>query len=177
VPVSVGVDFAWLIDTTAIVPLWLRDEGFRLFGDPEILTPPRDGTMLDVEEVKEAFHRILAGTRSRWWCWTGHGRRMSRSGSRATSASDRHPAAADERVRIEDYDNWMQAMRDKVLRHTGHREFRRHVLNAIARRMPGTSTGSTGRTTSRNTKAGRQERRVIDALTAASMVHSVSPAS
>ena len=64
------------------------------------------------------------------------------------------------------------AMRDGTLRHTGHRELRRHVLNAIARSLPGDQRRFDRPSTSRNTKAGRQERRVIDCLTAASMVPS-----
>jgi len=57
-PVWAGVDFGWLYDTTAIAPFWPRDPGFRLLADPEILSPPRDGTMLDAEEVKAAFVRV-----------------------------------------------------------------------------------------------------------------------
>ncbi|HLF06398.1 MAG TPA: hypothetical protein VI893_04390, partial [Thermoplasmata archaeon] len=51
------------------------------------------------------------------------------------------------------------------------REFRRHVLNAIARRLPGEEMRFDRPSQSRNVRSGRQERRVIDALTAAAMVH------
>src|SRR4051794_40550591 len=33
-PIWLGADFAWVDDTTALVPLWVRDEGFRLLGKP-----------------------------------------------------------------------------------------------------------------------------------------------
>ena len=172
VPVAVGADFAWQIDTTAVIPLWMPSVSKRLFGDPEILTPPRDGTMLDVEAVKAAFLRI-------------HNRNpidlavmdVTRAQDVAQWLSNEYGITVVDRAQtnalaILDYENWMQAMRDGSLHHTGHRELRRHVLNAIARSLPGDQRRFDRPSTSRNTKAGRQERRVIDCLTAASMVHS-----
>jgi len=41
--VDVGLDVAWKLDTTAAVPLWVRDPEYRLMGPAAILTPPRDG--------------------------------------------------------------------------------------------------------------------------------------
>jgi hypothetical protein len=53
--IIVGADFAWKWDTTAIVPLREQGGGRLLVGKPTILTPPRDGTQLPVDEVKQAF--------------------------------------------------------------------------------------------------------------------------
>jgi phage terminase large subunit-like protein len=173
--IAVGADFAFQHDTTAIVPLWLKSEKERIFGDPEILTPPRDHSMLDVELIKEAFERIndrnpitlAVCDKSRaqdivQWLSNDLG---------VPTVVDR-PQRNDEKAI--DYEAWMQAMREKTIRHTGHREFRRHVLNAIARKLPGGRVRFDRPSTSRNSKAGRQERRVIDALDAAASVYSVA---
>lgn len=171
VPIAVGADFAWLEDTTAIVPLWIRDVEFRLFGDPAILEPPRDGTMLDVNEVKAAFLEI-------------HERNPievvvmdpNKAQDLAQWASDELQALVVAREQtnawaIEDYDKFMEAVAKRWVRHTGDRTFRRHVLSAIKARLPGDRYRFDRPRTLR--KAGKNERRiVIDALTAASMVHS-----
>lgn len=172
VPVACGADFAWLHDTTAIVPLWVRDPEFRLFGDPEILVPPRDGTILDVEDVKEAFLRIHSRNPIEFVV-------VDRTKAEDTMAwlendlgvtvVDRPQGSTD--LWALDYERWMVAVRKRWIRHTGHPVFRQHVLNAIARRLPGDRYRFDRPSTSRNSTAGRQERRVIDALTAASMVH------
>jgi phage terminase large subunit-like protein len=177
-PIWLGVDFGWQYDTTALVPLWIREPSYRLFGDPEILTPPRDGTMMDVELVKHAFERIhernpisvvvmdpsKGGLEIARWL-------EDDLGIATVVARSQKPEMA-----IMDYDRWMEAMREGWLHHTGQREFRRHVLNAIARRQPDDRYRFDRPSTSRNTKGGRQERRVIDALTAAAMVHSTAVA-
>lgn len=169
VPVAVGADFAWLLDCTALTPFALV-EGLRVFGDPEILTPPRDGTMLDAGQVRDAFHRInernpielvvmdpsKAEDIAQWLAHDLGCNVITRTQGNADAA--------------EDYERFMASLGRGLLRHTGHVEFRRHVLNAIARRLPSEKTRFDRPSTARNTRAGRQERRVIDALTAAAMV-------
>src|SRR5665213_486318 len=54
-PVWVGLDVAWKYDTTAIVPLWWKSREERILGPVTVLTPPRDGTMLDGDLIKAAF--------------------------------------------------------------------------------------------------------------------------
>lgn len=173
----VGADFAFAADTTALVPLWPRDPEFMLLGTPEILTPPRDGTLLDVEEIKAAFTRlndrnpidVVVMDKSRAEdiaAWLEHELGVA-------TVIDR---TQDNVFAVMDYDRWMEGMRTRALRHTGDRELRRHVLNAIARRMPGDKHRFDRPSTSRNTRAGRQERRVVDALTAASAVFSFAVA-
>lgn len=58
VPVIVGADFAWSLDTTALTPLWVPSPTFRLAGQARILIPPRDGSLLDPLVVKDAFWQI-----------------------------------------------------------------------------------------------------------------------
>ena len=49
---------AWKHDTFAIQPMLVTDE-YRLLGTPIVLTPPRDGSMLDPEDVKAAFDEFF----------------------------------------------------------------------------------------------------------------------
>jgi phage terminase large subunit-like protein len=170
-PVDVGADFGWKHDTTAIVPLWSEDPENMLFGEPEILTPPRNGQILPPAEVKAAFRRI-------------HERNPIR---RAVIDPDR---AAEIAVWLEEelgvdvveylqtnkpmvlvYERWMEAMRNQRIRHPQHLEFTEHVLNAVAKTL---SDGSArfDRPSSSRAQAG-QRRRVIDALTAAGIVLSL----
>lgn len=171
VPIACGADFAWIEDTTAITPFWVRDVHFRLFGDPVVLEPPRDGTMLDVNEVKAAFSDL-------------HERNPielvvmdpSKAQDLAQWLSEELGATVVPRQQTnafatEDYDAWMEAVGKRWIRHTGDPVFRKHVLSAIRARLPGDRYRFDRPRTLR--KAGKQNRRiVIDALTAGSMVHS-----
>jgi len=174
VPIGVGADFAWLLDTTALVPLWMRDSDYRLFGDPEILVPPRDGTMLAVEDVREAFLRIHERNPISYVV-------MDMTKAEDTAAwleSELHVQIVERPQRNElfalDYERFMSALAKRQLRHTRHPVFRQHCMNAIARKMPGDRYRFDRPSTSRNTKANRQERRVIDALVAACFVHTMA---
>jgi hypothetical protein len=70
------------------------------------------------------------------------------------------------------YERWMEALREGWLWHSGDPELAQHVLNAVARVLPGGQTRFDRPARSRS--ASSQDRRVWDALTAASMVHSVA---
>ena len=174
VPIGVGADFAWLVDTTALVPLWVRDTDYRLFGDPEILTPPRDGTMLDIEEVKAAFIRIHERNPIEYCVMD-----MTKAEDTAAWLESELGVRIIERPQKNelfclDYERFMSALGKRQLRHTRDPIFRQHCMNAIARKMPGDRHRFDRPSTSRNTKAGRQERRVIDALVAACFVHTTA---
>jgi hypothetical protein len=86
---TLGADFAWSHDTTAIAPLVDAGEAeFRLLGAPKILTPPRDGTMLDPQEVKDAFDWFIGRTTTSSVSWRTRRRRRTRCcGSRTSAAS------------------------------------------------------------------------------------------
>jgi hypothetical protein len=64
----------------------------------------------------------------------------------------------------------MRGLRDGTIRHTGHNGLRAHAMHAIARALPGDKRRFDRPSQSRASK--KQEERVIDALAAASMVHS-----
>lgn len=176
-PIWLGADFGWKWDTTALVPLLFDDPERRLIGDDfaEILTPPRDGSSTPPEDLQSAFLRIhernpvhtvvmdenAGGAQMAGWI-------ESELGARVISHSQGHSAMALA------YERFMEAIREGWLWHTGNPEFASHVLNAVAKMLPGGQVRFDRPATSR--AASKQERRVWDALTAVSMVHSVAVA-
>ena len=67
-----------------------------------------------------------------------------------------------------DFAVFMEALRNGWLHHTGDEGLSRHALNAVARMLPG---GDSRFDRPIQSRLADQDRRVIDALTAASMVH------
>jgi phage terminase large subunit-like protein len=168
VPIMVGVDFGFVSDNTAIVPLWTDGDGNRLFGEATILKPPGGGVMLDVEDVKEAFRQIHEQNRIETAvCDTNSAKDIAQwlEAEFGCTVIDR---SQKNEMQYLDYDNFMQGIRERSIRHTGDRQFRRHVLNAIAVKGPGDRKRFDRPAQSRNAKF--QDRRVIDALVAAAMV-------
>lgn len=166
--VDVGVDVAWKHDTFAIAPLW-RGSEYRLLGAPQILVPPRDGSTMHPDEVKYAFEEILALNPIDAAVMD-----MERAEDIAAWLEDEHDIMVIDRPQgnanaIEDYDSFMQGLRNGTLKHTGDKGLRNHVMNAIVRAMPGDKKRFDRPSQSRAKK--RQNVRVIDALTAAAMVN------
>lgn len=169
----VGADIAWKWDTTALVPLWVRDEHYRLFGTPKILTPPRDGTSLDPGEVEQAFidlhqrnpiHTVVmdSSRAEQLGSWL-----EKELGCRVLDMSQGIP------VQVEEYEAFMEALRLGWIRHTGDPEFTRHVLNAVVKIQRGGDPIFERPHQSRRS-VDEQDRRVIDGLKAAAMVHRVA---
>jgi phage terminase large subunit-like protein len=169
VPIWVGLDVAWVLDTTALQPLWMRSNDLRLLGEPCILEPPRDGTMLAVDDVKSAFLEMQAHNPLEAVVMD-----TSKAEDLAQWISDELGATVVDRQQsnewaIKDYEAFTEALREGWLKHTGDRGLRRHVMNAIARKLPSDKYRFDRPTPSRN--AAKQDHRVIDALTAAAMVN------
>ena len=169
----VGADIAWKWDTTALVPLWVRDEKYRLFGTPKILTPPRDGTSLDPALVEQAFidlhqrnpiHTVVMDTNRAEQLGSWLEREI---GCRVLDMSQGIP------VQVEEYERFMEALRQGYIHHTGDPEFTRHVLNAVAKIQRGGDAIFERPHQSRRS-VDEQDRRVIDGLKAAAMVHRVA---
>jgi phage terminase large subunit-like protein len=168
-PIWLGLDVAWKWDTTSAVPFWLRDPKFRQFGPALVLVPPRDGSMLDIELVKRGLRVIhdrnpihtvvmdmsLAADLAQWI--------EDELGAEVIDRSKSNNAA------VEDYDRFMEALRNGWLHHVGDQGLTRHVMNAVARQLPGGDIRFDRRSTTR--QGGDQESRVVDALDAAAMVH------
>lgn len=169
-----GLDMGWKRDTTSAVQMYVRDPEYRLLGPTRVLTPPRDGTSLDVDLVKRTlvelyeqnpFHTVVMDT--------------SDSNDIAQWISDEFPGVmvVDRQqtnpLAVQDYERFMEALRNGWLHHTGDPMLTRHVLNAIARVLP---RGDARFDRPHQSRLGQQDMRVIDALSAASMVHSVAHA-
>lgn len=171
-PIWLGLDVAWKWDTTAAVPLWFRDHEYRLLGPATILVPPRDGTSLDPGAVEKALvdihrrnplHTVVMDTSraeqlAQWM--------EAEFGAVVVDRSQSNSFAA------EDYERFMEALRNGWLRHSGDAGLTSHALNGIARMLRYGDTRFDRPSQTR--QGGDQERRVIDALTAASMVHALA---
>ena len=169
-----GLDVGWKWDTTALVPLWVRDDHFRLFGRAKVLVPPRDGSSLDPNLVEKALidlHQrnpvdtlVMDMSRAEQlasWAEIELGCRViDRSQSNAFAAAD--------------YEAFMEALRNGWLHHQGDRDLTRHALNAVARVLPYGDARFDRPAQTRN--SAEQDLRVIDALSAAAMVHTVAAA-
>lgn len=171
IPVAVGADFAWLEDTTALVPLWVKSQTERLFGTPIVLQPPGDGTMLDAGEVKAAFTAIHERNQIELLVADpAKAQDIIQWAERELGCTVIARSQANE-FAVDDYNLFMEAVRERWIQHDDDPVFRKHVLSAIRARLPGDKYRFDRPRSLR--KARRDQRRiVIDALTAAAMVHS-----
>jgi phage terminase large subunit-like protein len=147
---------------------------YRLFGPATILEPPRDGRSLNPEAIERAL--VLIHQRNpldtvvmdtsqaqdiAFWI-------ESELGARVVERPQSPKFFAD------DYERFMEALRNGWLHHSGDVGLTRHVLNAVTHIMP--YGDARFDRPSQTRRGGDQDRRVIDALTAASMVHAVAAA-
>jgi phage terminase large subunit-like protein len=166
--VWLGADFGFRHDTTAIVPLWWRDDSFRLLGDTTILVPPEKRS-LDVNLVKRAFLDYAARYRVDVIVLD-----INRAEDIAQWLDEELGVLIVDRAQTskpqsEDFERFMAGLRGGVLWHTGDAGLRRHALNAVERLLP---DGGSRFARSSESREGNQDARVIDALVAAAMVHS-----
>lgn len=171
-PCWVGADIAWKWDTTAFVPLLWRGPKDRLLGPCEVITPPRDGTSTDPYLLEQAMLRIhkrnpihtivMDKTRAEQfasWC-------EGELGATVIDWPQGIPA------QVEEYERFMEALRNGWLHHTGDPNLTRHALNAVARVQ---RLGDAVFDRPHQTRiSSAQDRRVIDALKAAAMVNSAA---
>lgn len=172
VPISVGLDVAWKWDTTAAVPLWVRDPEYRQLGVAEILVPPRDGSSLDPHLVEAALARIHARNPIHTLVMD-----MSRAEQLAAWAEETFGCEVVEYSQSNGaaaraFTLFMAGLRSGELWHSGDRGLTTHALNAIARGLPMGDFRFDRPNDGRDSPD--QPRRVIDALTAASMVNAVA---
>jgi len=167
-----GLDLGWKWDTTALVPLWWRDRDFRLLGPAEIIVPPRDGSSTDPALVEAALISLHARNPIETVVMDTHAGEQLASwiraeiGAEVVDRSQSLPQAA------MDYSRFMEALRERWLWHCGDAGLTRHALNAVARVLPRGDAVFERPVRSRNSR-DMHDLRVIDALDAAAMVHSV----
>lgn len=170
VPIAVGGDFAFLEDTTAIIPMYVKGPKERIVGDPIILEPAGNGVPVEANDVRSAFLELhernpievavidpsKAQDIAQWL--------SDELGCLVVARSQSNAFAA------EGYDLLMEAIRERWIEHTGHPVLRRHVLSAIRARLPGDRYRFDRPRTQRKRKDAR--RIVIDGLQALEMVNS-----
>jgi phage terminase large subunit-like protein len=170
-PVWVGVDLGWIYDTTAIVPLWKRDNDFVLLGEATILVPPRDGQQLDPHLIEKALaaihernpiHTVVLDTS--FGGGVLHAWISENLGSDVIARGQTMPQ------QVEEYERFMEGLRAGWLHHSGDAGLTRHAMNAIAR-MNRLGATVFDRPSPQRTAGAEQDMRVIDALDAAAMVH------
>jgi phage terminase large subunit-like protein len=166
--VWLGADFGFRNDTTAIVPLWWRDDDYRVLGEAVILVPPEKKS-LDVYLVKRAFMEFAARYRVDTIVLD-----INRAEDIAQWLSDELGCVVVDRAQTtkpqsEDFERFMAGLRGGMLRHTGDPGLKRHALNAVEKLLP---DGGSKFGRSSESREGNQEAKVIDALVAAAMVHS-----
>ena len=132
VPIIVGADWGWTDDATAYCPAWY-DDGYLLLGDLEVVAPPRNGTDLTPQEALDrldALHRrnpiaVIAHDES-----AGGGGKVM-----AGLLAERFPYAEIVGVTSSDADQapgyFNEQLRAGKLKHTGDRELKRHLMNAV----------------------------------------------
>jgi phage terminase large subunit-like protein len=169
--VWVGLDVGWRWDTTAFMPFWWRDPQYRLFGPAVIVEPPRDGSSTAPALLKQAFVEM----QSRYAISTVVMDTNRAEDLTAWFSDDLGLTVIDRaqtnKPQAEDFERFMEALRQGWLFHAGDAGFRRHALNAVAKLLP--DGGAKFARPSETRQGGNQNVRVIDALVAAAMVHSV----
>lgn len=168
-PIWLGLDVAWKHDTTAMVPLWMRDERFRLLGRATVLTPPRDGNSLKAALVEQALRDIHARNPIHTVVMDPTKAEQLAQWIRDEIGAEVVERSQTDKFAVMDYERFMEGLRTGTLVHSNDRDLTKHAMNAIARLLPGGRTRFDRPSTTR--QGGDQERRVIDALTAASMVN------
>lgn len=174
-PIWAGLDVAWKWDTTALVPLWWRDSEFRLLGRATILEPPRDGSSLDPNLVERALLDLHARNPLHTVVMDTNRAEQLAEWIRSEIGAEVVDRGQGNQFAVMDYERFTEALRKGWLRHTGDPGLTRHVLNAVARMLPGGGSRFDRPHGSRRGVAA-QDRRVIDALVAAAMVHSTAVA-
>lgn len=168
-PVWLGLDVAWKWDTTAAVPLWMRSDEERILGPARVLVPPRDTTSLDPVLIENALlevhdrnpiHTVVMDT--------SRAEQLAEWIAKELGATVIAHAQSNTQA-VDDYERFMDALRNGWLRHSGDRELTQHALNAVVRIMRDGKARFDR--SSRSRREGLQDVRVIDALDAAAAVH------
>jgi phage terminase large subunit-like protein len=169
-PVWVGLDVAWKWDTTAIVPLWMRDPEHRLLGPAIVLTPPRDGGSLDHHRIERALTELHARNPIHTVVMDPSRAQQLASWIEETFGATVIARGQSAALAVVDYERFMEALRSGWLEHAGDAALTRHAMNAIAR-VDRFGAARFERASPTRGGGPLRERRVIDALIAAAMIH------
>lgn len=174
VPVVLGVDLGWKYDTTALVPLWVRDPEYRLLGPATVLEPPRNGAMLDPHLVEDAIAAIHERNPLELVVMDMHGGAQLAQWIEETFRCPVVDRSQTNTWKALDYARFTEALRAGWLWHSGDESLTRHVMNATAKQLPGGDIVFERPHRSRTGGDQLQAARVIDALVAAAMAHTAA---
>jgi hypothetical protein len=132
-PITLGIDWGWIEDATAFVPLWRREDGVLVLGPARILEPPRNGTQLDPGLVEAALLELqernpiiaLAHDASPM----GGGHLMTGWLAEHFPATDVLPVTPGDVADAAGH--FLEQLRAGALKHTKDPTLTRHLLNAI----------------------------------------------
>lgn len=179
VRIDCGLDLGWKHDTTSLTPQWRTDRTVRIgsvdvpvhvWDEAEILIPPRDGSSMHPDKIKDALARR-------------HDRNpIDTLVMDMTDGEDIAAWAADElgctivdrpqsnELAVKDYKNVMRGLRTGALRRVRTCPgLTSHAMNAIGWRLPRGDMKFERPNQSR--AKGKQDQRVIDALVAGGFVY------
>lgn len=173
IPLWVGLDLGWSWDTTGIVPFWWKSFDYRQLGPATVVVPPRDGTMTNPHVIEDALIKIhqrnpihtvvmdpSKGEQMQAWI-------EETFGCRVVAFDQSNPPQCNA------FSRFMEGLRTGVLKHSGDQALTQHAMHAVERILP-----AAGSKFERPADGGRmtssQPLRVIDALVAAAMVHSIA---
>jgi hypothetical protein len=171
-PVWLGLDVAWKWDTTAAVPLWFRDDHYRLLGPARVLVPPRDGTSLDPNKVERALVEIHERNPIHTVVMDISRAEQLGSWIEAELGATVIDRGTSNQFAAQDYERFMEALRNGWLKHSGDTDMTTHALNAVARILP--QGDARFDRPSQTRISADQDRRVIDALSAAAMANALA---
>lgn len=163
-PVYIGMDLAWIgPDTTALTPIWWQSETRRVIGDPVVIEPPGDGSLLDDRLILKALLDFNERFDIRGVVFDPNA--GAQQFVQATKRDHRipfvHHSTKPQALALAD-GRFLEAVRRRELVHNGNKTLRAHVLNAVERAVgDGFMFGRP-----------KGKRVPIDALTAVSMAHS-----
>jgi phage terminase large subunit-like protein len=169
-PIWLGMDVAWKWDTTALVPLYWASDEMRLFGPATILEPPRDGTALAPSLIHQALMEIHARNPIHTVVMDPSNATELTQWIEDTIGCIIVERAQTNAFAVADYEYFMEGLGGGKLHHTGDPGLTKHVLNGVARLLPDGKIRFDRPKDSR--RSGEQPMHVVDALSAAAMVHS-----
>jgi phage terminase large subunit-like protein len=162
-----GLDLGWQVDSTAVVPHAIDDDGVAWLGTPRVLAPPvergvslrKSQVIAAVEELRDAYdaQEVVVDPEN-----DGEiiAQDLEDAGFEVVAHSQKPAPMAQAAERF------YAAIREGKLRHPRDPDLSRHVLNA---KRKATDDGRW-----RFVKESKQSRKVIDALIAAAMAHNIA---
>ncbi len=133
VPITIGADWGWIDDATAIVPLWFRGDAGLVLGPATVLEPPRDGSQLQPSVVEQAL--LAMNERNPIEAFAHDASALGGGHLMTEWLASTFPKAMILPVKPADVadatGHFLEQLRVGALKHTADPTLTRHLLNAI----------------------------------------------